>query len=77
MSEKRLEGKPEGERSLGNRDRREDNIITDLKEMGRKGVDCIHLFQVRDQWRAFVNSVVARSADFIFQEGLRSVELVS
>jgi hypothetical protein len=35
-----LQGKPEGKRPLGrHRDRKDDNIITDLKEIGRKVVD--------------------------------------
>jgi hypothetical protein len=48
-----LVGKPEGKRSLGRpRCRWEDNIKRDLKEIGWKGVDCIHLVQDRDQWWA-------------------------
>jgi hypothetical protein len=45
-----LIGKPEGNRLLGKRRCRwEDNIKTDLKEIGCKGLDWIHLTQVRTQ----------------------------
>jgi hypothetical protein len=51
-------GKPEGKRQLGKPGCRwEDNIITDLREMGWEGVDWIHLAQYRDQWLALVNTV--------------------
>jgi hypothetical protein len=54
-----LVGRPEGRRTLGRPRRRwEDNIKTDLKEMGFEDVDWIHLAQDRDRWRAFVNTVV-------------------
>jgi hypothetical protein len=39
------------------RRRWEDNIRMDLREIGWKVVDCIHLAQDRDQWRAVVNTV--------------------
>jgi hypothetical protein len=29
-----------------------------LREIGWEGVDCIHLAQDRDQWRALVNMIV-------------------
>jgi len=53
-----LVGKPEGDRSLGRPRRRwEDNIKTDLREVG--GVrDWMELAQVRDRWRALVNKVM-------------------
>jgi hypothetical protein len=35
----------------------EDNIRMDLREIGREGVDRIHLSQDRDRWLAFVNTV--------------------
>jgi hypothetical protein len=38
--------------------RREDNIKTDLRETGWDRMDWVHLAQVRDQWRAFVNMVM-------------------
>jgi hypothetical protein len=38
--------------------RREGNIRTDLREIGREVVDCIHLAQDRDQWRGLVNTVM-------------------
>jgi hypothetical protein len=33
-----------------------DNIKIDLREIGWDGVDWIDLAQVRDQWRALVNT---------------------
>jgi hypothetical protein len=54
-----LIGKPEGKRPLGRRRLRwEDSIRIDLKEIGRKIVDWMHLAQDRDQWRAVVNTPV-------------------
>jgi hypothetical protein len=35
-----------------------DNIKIDLREIGWDGVDWIDLAQDRDQWRAFVNTVM-------------------
>jgi hypothetical protein len=35
----------------------EDNIRMDPTEIGREGVDWIHLAQNRDQWRVLVNTV--------------------
>jgi hypothetical protein len=54
-----LKGKPEGKRPLG-RPRRSwvDNIKIDFRETGCGGVDWIDLAQNRDQWRAFVNTVM-------------------
>jgi hypothetical protein len=49
----------EEKRPLGRpRCRWEDNIKMDLRETGWDGVDWIDLTQDRDQWRAFVNTVV-------------------
>ena len=49
-------GKPEGKRPLGRpRYRWEDNIETDLQEVGCGGVGWIELAQDRDRWRAVVN----------------------
>jgi hypothetical protein len=54
-----LIGKPEGKRPLVRPNRRwEDNMRMDLREVGWKGVDWIHLTEVRDQWRALVNTVM-------------------
>jgi hypothetical protein len=52
-------GKPEGKRPLERRRRRwEDGIKMDLREIGCRGVDWIHLAQDRDRWRAVVNAVM-------------------
>jgi hypothetical protein len=54
-----LVGKPEGKRPLGRPRRRgEDNIRMYLRETGWKGVEWMHMAQDRDQWRAFVNTVM-------------------
>jgi hypothetical protein len=51
--------KPEGKRPLGRpRCRWEDNIRMVLREIGCGGKDWIDLAQDRDQWRAFVNTVM-------------------
>jgi hypothetical protein len=54
-----LVGKPEGRRPLG-RPRRtwEDNIKTDLREIGCESLNLIHLAQDRAPWRAPVNTVM-------------------
>jgi hypothetical protein len=52
-------GNPEGKRPLGRPRRRwEDNIKTDLREIGWNGMDWIDLAQDRDQWRALVNAIM-------------------
>jgi hypothetical protein len=54
-----LVGKPEGKRPLGRPRRRwDDNIRTDLREIGLDLVDWMHLSQDRDQWRVFGNMVM-------------------
>jgi hypothetical protein len=51
--------KPEGKTPLGRPRRRwEDNIKMNLREIGWEGMDYIHLSQDRDQWRAFVNTLM-------------------
>jgi hypothetical protein len=54
-----LVGKPEGKIPLRRpRHRRQDNIGADLREIGREGVNWLHLAQDSDQWRALVNTVM-------------------
>jgi len=54
-----LVGKPEGERPLGRLRRRwEDNIKTDLQDVGCGVMDWIDVAQGRDRWRALVNAVM-------------------
>jgi hypothetical protein len=54
-----LMGKPEGKRPLGRPRRRfENNIRTDLGEVGWGNVDWIGLAKDRNRWRALVNSVL-------------------
>jgi hypothetical protein len=54
-----LVGKPEGKRPLERPRRRwEDGIKMDLREIGWRGVEWIHLAQDRDRWRADVNAVM-------------------
>ena len=52
-------GTPEGKRPLGRtRCRWEDNIKTDLQEVGCVGMDWSELAQDRDKWQALVNTVM-------------------
>jgi hypothetical protein len=52
-------GKPEGKRPLGRPRRRwEDGIRMDLREIGWRSGDWIHLAQDRDQWWALVYMVI-------------------
>jgi hypothetical protein len=54
-----LVGKPEGRRPLGRpRHRWVDSIKMDVREIGWDGIDWIDLAQDRDQWRAFVNTIM-------------------
>jgi hypothetical protein len=54
-----LVGKSKGNRPLGRpKHRWEDNIRMDVREIGREGLDWIHLPQDRDQWRAVVKTVI-------------------
>ena len=54
-----LVGKPEGKRPLGIPRRRwEDNIKIDLREVGYDPGEWIDLAEDRDQWRAYVKSVM-------------------
>ena len=52
-------GESWGKESLGRpRCRWEDNIKTDLQEVGCGGINWIELAQDRSRWRAFVNAVM-------------------
>ena len=52
-------GKPKGRRELEKPRRKSvDNIYTDLKRVGWKDVEWIHLAQDRDGWLAVVNLTV-------------------
>jgi len=52
-------GKPEVKRSLGRTGRRwDDNIKTDLQDMGCGGTDWFELAKDRDRWQALVNAVM-------------------
>jgi hypothetical protein len=54
-----LVGKPEGKRPLERPRRRwEDGIKMDLREIGWRSMEWIHLAQNRDHWRALVNAVM-------------------
>ena len=54
-----LVGKPEGKRPVGRPRRRwEDNIKTDLQEVGGDGGDWMELAQDRDRWRALLSTVM-------------------
>jgi hypothetical protein len=54
-----LLGKPEGKRPLGRPRRRwEDNIKTDLQEVGGGCEDWMELAQDRERWRALVSMVM-------------------
>jgi hypothetical protein len=51
-------GKPEDKRQLGGPRRKwVDNMKMDVREIRQGGVDCTHLTQERDQWRALANTV--------------------
>jgi hypothetical protein len=51
--------KPEGKRPPRRPRRRwVDGIKMNLSEISWEGVECIHLAQVRDRWRAVVNTVM-------------------
>jgi hypothetical protein len=59
MGEKILVGKPKGKRPLGwPRRRWMENIKMYVREIGWCGVDWIDLAQDRDQWRAFVSTIM-------------------
>jgi len=51
--------KPKGKRELGKcRYRGEDNIRTELREMGLKGVGWMHMARDRDQWQVAEDTVM-------------------
>jgi hypothetical protein len=52
-------GKPDGKTPLGRPRRRwEGNIRMDLREIRCEDVECMHLFEVRDNYWALVNTVM-------------------
>jgi hypothetical protein len=54
-----LVGRAEGKRPLGRPRRRwVDNIIMDLREIGKDVMDWIDVAQDRDQWKALVKTVM-------------------
>jgi len=54
-----LVGKPEGKRPLGRPRRRwEDNIKTDLQEVGEGFGEWMEMAQDRERWRAVVSTVM-------------------
>jgi hypothetical protein len=54
-----LVGKPEGKRPLGRPKRRwEEGLKMDLRDIGWEDMECIHLAQYSDRWRAVVNAVM-------------------
>jgi hypothetical protein len=54
-----LVGKPKGKRPLGRpRHMWVDNIKVDLRERGWDDMDWIDLAQHRDQWKAFMNTIM-------------------
>jgi hypothetical protein len=56
---KTLVAKLKGKRPLQRpRHRWEDNITTELREIVWEGVELMQVAQNRDQWRAFVNTVM-------------------
>jgi len=60
-----LVGRPEAKRQLGRRRHRwEDNIKMVLQEVRWGDMDCIHLTQDGDRWRALVNVVM----NFVFHK---------
>jgi hypothetical protein len=68
-----LVGKPKGKRSLARPRRRwVANIKMDLRELGRGGMDWIHLAEDRDQWRALVNMLLNLWVQYIFGKFLSS-----
>jgi hypothetical protein len=53
-----LVGKPKGKRPLGRPRCRWGGIKMDIRQIGREGVEWIHLAQDRDRWRAVVTAVM-------------------
>jgi hypothetical protein len=53
-----LIGNPEGRKLLRRPRCKWEDILMDLRKVGREGVDWMHLAQDRDQWWAVVNTVM-------------------
>jgi hypothetical protein len=63
-----LVGKAEEKRLIGRPRRRwVENIKMDLREIGWSGIDKILLAQDKDQWRAFVKTVMNLSKDILIR----------
>jgi hypothetical protein len=53
-----LVGEPEGKRPLTRPNHRWEGIRIDLREIGWKDVDWMHLVQDRGQWQALMNTIM-------------------
>jgi hypothetical protein len=53
--------KREGTRPLGRPTGRQRDVRTDVKDIGQKGLNCIHLGQEEDKWRILVRDLTCFS----------------